>query len=108
LSTLIAPTGIVVAAFTLSVTGVDTTTDDLQLIGYLWVSNQLGTEVITVAGTGDIAQVGPDQSGSIDWTMADATAVAGSDLTWDSTDVEVTSTAGGIFTVSLVWSATWD
>lgn len=105
--TLVAPSGLVAGSPTLDIDGLDTTTDDLGLNAHLWVTNLLGTEVLELVASGDIAQSGPGQSGDIDWTTATANAVAGSDLSWDGSST-VTSTAGGVFVVSLVFTMNWD
>ena len=110
LPSLFGATSVVVALAGLdgpSVTGVDTTTDDLILTAILTVANQLGTEAISVMATGDIAMSGPGQDGSVDWSTATPTAVAGADLTWNPA-TGVSTTAGGIFTATLTFSVTWD
>ena len=96
-----------VADFAADVAGVDTTTDDLILTGVITVADQLGTNAISVAGSVDIAKVGPGQSGGVDFSMADATAIVGTDLSWD-TATGISTTAGGIFSVSIEITAIWD
>jgi hypothetical protein len=105
--TLVAPLGDVITSEALFVAGVDTTTDRLDLAATITVTDSLGTNVLTVVATGYIPQAGAGQNGSIDWSTAVATQVIGTDLAWDGTS-KVTSTAGGIFTVVMVYSLAWD
>ena len=87
--------------------GVDTTNDQLDLNATLWVTNQVGTELLEVTASGAVPKAGPDQTGSIDWTTAVATQVVGVDLAWDGVSV-VSSTAGGVFTATLLYAVDWD
>jgi hypothetical protein len=106
--TLVGPSSPIATVEDAGVGGVDTTLDDLPLQATVLVTDQLGTEVLAITGTGDIPQVGPNQSGTIDWATATTNPIAGSDLTWDSGNQEIFTTNGGVFTVSITWQFSWD
>lgn len=104
----IAPLSVVVAISSIfnTVQHLDTTTDDLRLFGTLTVTDQGGLNIIQVTARGDIAQSGPEQTGSIDWTTGSATVLSGTDLSWDPA-VGVSSAAGGIFSATLEGAGVW-
>ena len=108
LPTLVTASQAVVSSPGLYVYEVNTSLDDLILGAGLVVSNMTGTQVLQVFATGDIAQVGPGQSGSVDWSTATPTAIQGTDLTWDSGAQSVSSTLGGIFMATMLSTAGWD
>ncbi len=81
--------------------------DTYDITAVLTVSNLAGTEVIQVKATASIAAGG--LGGAPDFSTAEATAVAGTDLVWDSEAFgTVTSTAGGIFAAILTLAGGWD
>jgi hypothetical protein len=94
-------------SLTWSVTNVDTTTDDLTIAAQLTVSDTVGSNVIVISATANIAESGPGQSGAIDWTTGTPTVLAGTDLSWDPT-IGVSSVAGGIFAANLSCNTSWD
>ena len=109
---LIAPSSQVIniTAIEAEISGVDTTGGVLLMSAQLRVSNLLGTEMITVAATQGIGQIGPDQSAGIDFTGATPSTNVGTDLAWDPTTESggVNSTAGGIFVAQLELTLGWD
>ena len=72
------------AGITVTIVGIDTTHDQFALGGTLLVSNQVGTQVISVALNGLAPIVGPGQTFSLDWSLATPTAQVGTDLVWDA------------------------
>lgn len=98
-------TVVVVGGEGFTVTGIPVSADRFDMAVTLLVTNQDGTEVISVSGTAKTTA--GDTSLSFDWTAANATALAGSDLTWDGTSA-VTSLLGGIFSVFVSGTCGWD
>jgi Rieske Fe-S protein len=96
----VAAAGNVTFVGTVEVGNVDTTEVGYVVQATILVSNADGTEVITVTATAVSTENAPDQIVNVDWTTATAFAVAGTDLVWDDTS-QITSTAGGVFTVLL-------
>ena len=85
--------------------GIPTSSVGILLLATLWVTDQLGTQVLRLDAS---ATSNPgDASVAIDWTTATPTAVAGSDLAWDGTRF-VSSTAGGVFTAFMLLTGVWD
>lgn len=108
---LVAPGGVVaggVASIGFTVSHIDTTADAFDLTGKMLVSNLTGTQVIGIIATGSVPMVGPDQSGTIDFTTGTPTAIAGTDLVWTAATSTLTTTAGGVFVVSIQTNGSWD
>ena len=99
--TIVAPLSNVLDSPSSSVTNVDTTDSSFLVEATITVSNLAATEVLLISASATAAAGGPHDNAIIDWTTADTTVVAGTDLTWDGTSV-VTSTAGGVFVVLMV------
>lgn len=105
--TVVAPLGNVCDSPSGAIGNVDTTSDSFFLGATIIVSNLAATEVLVISANVTLAIAGPNQSAEIDWTTADTTVVAGTDLAWDGTSV-VSSTAGGVFVVSIALTATYE
>lgn len=105
--TVVAPLGNVCDSPTGFIVGIDTTTNAYVINVIITVSNLAATEVLQISGTVTVPVAGPNQSGSIDFTTADTTVIAGTDLTWDGTSI-VSSTAGGVFVVSVALQSNYE
>lgn len=105
--TIVAPLGNVLDSPFGSVNNVDTTTATFIIDVVLTVSNLAATEVLQIGAQAFASAGGPGDSATIDFTTADTTPIAGTDLAWDGTSV-VTSTTGGVFVVSLSYDAQYE
>lgn len=78
--------------------------DAFDLAATLVATNTAGTQVLVLAASA----FGVPAGGRIqlDWTTANVSPVAGTDLQWDGTTV--TTTAGGVFCVGALFSGGWD
>lgn len=74
--------------------------DNIDTNATLYITDAAGANTLTVSGSSSLATPVVGDGTAIDWTAASATIV-GVDLTWDGT-TGVTSTAGGIYFVTLL------
>lgn len=104
---LVASDGVVWNSPVVEVSGLPVTDNGntFALIAKLIASNQDGTEVLVVSD-GQDAIVPP--SGVIDWSVGSVEFTVGADLAWDSGSQSIVSAGGGVFTVAMVASGTWD
>jgi len=93
---------------TASVGNIDTTNDAYDLIAAIAASDMTGSQVLLIFASTSIPQVGPGQSGSIDWTMSSASPLVGTDLVWVPSTGKLTSTAGGTFILQMHFSGGWN
>lgn len=84
-----------------TVSNVDTTSDAFDVNVFIVITDLAGTNILTIDGFFQIPVSGPGESGSMDWTTATATSVAGIDLTWDNVALSIVSTAGGVYVASI-------
>lgn len=78
-----------------------------DLSGLIVVSDPTWTNVIRVAASGETVE--GESSGSIDWTTASATVIAGTDLSWDGPNTTVLSNQNGeLYSVLFSAQGGWD
>ena len=99
--------GLVCSSFNCQISYIDTTNDDYYIEMTVTISDLTGTNILTINGTAEASAGGPNDDATVDWTTATATAVAGTDLVWDAAATTVTSTAGGVYVVSVSCTFNW-
>ncbi len=104
---VIAAMGLVVDGIFVGLFDVPDISDSIDLGATLFVTDQTGTNTLTVSQAAVIATPIGGGGAVLDWTGTVA-VVVGVDLSWNATTKQVTSTAGGIFTASLVATCTPD
>lgn len=96
--------GLVCDAVEVTVSGIPDDDDDYFVAVYIMVANPDGTEVLVAEASMAIAA--HTSSGTIDWSGVSLSAVAGSDLSWDSQGVH--SAAGGPYQSIIIVTGVWD
>jgi hypothetical protein len=91
-----------------TVTQIPTDADNYDGQQSVVVTNMTGTQIMS--GYTTTTTTPGDNSLDIPWALNSATLtqVVGTDLTWDDTDGQIKSTAGGIFVVSVLFILNWD
>lgn len=100
--------GLVCSGFYCDIGGIDTTSDPYLIVMDVTISDLTGTNILTINGNATASAGGPNDGATVDWTTVTATAVAGTDLVWDAAATTVTSTAGGVYVVSVYCVFGWD
>jgi hypothetical protein len=104
---LIAAMGVVAQGIAVFPVDVPNIADSLDFSATLFVTNLAGTSTLTVTQSAVAATPIVGSGTQLDWTGTMATIV-GADLSWTAATSTVTSTAGGIYVVSLVATCTPD
>lgn len=79
-------------------------TDALDLICFLYVTNADRTQAASLTKNGSVPAHTP--SGGVDWSTASFAAIAGADITY--TGSQLNTTAGGVFMATLTVTGGWD
>lgn len=97
----VSPGGIVCSLPSVDVATADTTVGvGMTLQGTIFVTDLTNTNVLQV-NQQDVTGIGPNETLALDWATATPTTIAGADLAYGTIPNQVTSTAGGVFVVSM-------